>query len=193
MLILASRRFHGSQADKAILSRLRNGALTDPTCIRPLQMVSGKAPADDPPEQIVYNEVGPHGMGRTYWYLWAGGQGRYERGGGTDEVEIKRDLNVGPAGFREIRQILRSLETRRTIHCEISTTDQRMGMLTFARGTQHITVHVDFGCGPAPGEDALDLLNAANQIVLGWAGKQRALDGPEASRNCGACAPLPRN
>lgn len=45
VLIVGSPSFDGSDADKAILSRLRPGALLDPTCARPSTIAPGQADA----------------------------------------------------------------------------------------------------------------------------------------------------
>lgn len=135
------------------------------------------APMEVPPEQIIYSETGPRGAGRVHWYLWAGGHGRYESDREIAGPPVEATLKLGHEGFREIRELLRPLEARRALRCAQSISDQAMGILTWARGNQHVTLHIDFGCRPALGEDTLQRVIEANRMIRGAVGVSRLNDG----------------
>ncbi len=128
--------------------------------------------ASDAADMIAYSETGPNGDGLVHWYLRPTGDGRYQSKGGTrGEVDIA--LAVGPAGFREIAALLVPLETRRETRCQQSIDDRATGKLSWTRGDQSVTLHLDQGCIQAPGETALNVLDQANSLILFWAKTER--------------------
>lgn len=134
------------------------------------------ASSDVPPERISYSETGAHGIGHRQWHVWSGGQGRYQSDmDGAAPVDAR--LNLGPEGFSALREALHPLEMRREIRCTTHATDQELVDITWARGDQHLTLHIDFGCSPSPGEDALQRARQATTMVRGSTGVSRSNDG----------------
>lgn len=129
---------------------------------------TGRAETSDAADMIAYSETGPNGDGLVHWYLRPGGEGRYQsKARARKGVDIV--LSVSPAGFRKIATLLAPLETRRETRCRESIDDRATGKLSWTRGDQSVTLHLDQGCIADPGETALMALDEANSLILFWA------------------------